>query len=134
MENYILKVENICKSFSTVEVLHSLSFNVRYGEILGIIGENGAGKSTMMKILTGIYLKSSGDIIFEEQKSDLKKPIDAKKIGISIIPQEFNLIKDLTVCDNIFLGSELRKNVSVNFSGVVRRKNFRKIFDKFPNA
>ena len=110
MENYILKVENICKSFSTVEVLHSLSFNVRYGEILGIIGENGAGKSTMMKILTGIYLKSSGDIIFEEQKIDLKKPVDAKKIGLSIIPQEFNLIKDLTVCDNIFLGSELRKN------------------------
>jgi len=110
MGNVILKVENISKSFSTVEVLHSLSFNVRYGEILGIIGENGAGKSTMMKILTGIYLKSSGDIIFEEQKIDLKKPIDAKKIGISIIPQEFNLIKDLTVCDNIFLGSELRKN------------------------
>jgi len=110
MGNVILKVENISKSFSTVEVLHSLSFNVRYSEILGIIGENGAGKSTMMKILTGIYLKSSGDIIFEEQKIDLKKPIDAKKIGISIIPQEFNLIKDLTVCDNIFLGSELRKN------------------------
>ncbi len=110
MENDILKAENICKSFSTVEVLHSVSFTIRYGEILGIIGENGAGKSTMMKILSGIYLKSSGDIIFEGQKIDLKKPADAKKIGISIIPQEFNLIKDLTVCDNIFLGSELRKN------------------------
>jgi ribose transport system ATP-binding protein len=110
MENVILKAENICKSFSTVEVLHSVSFTIRYGEILGIIGENGAGKSTMMKILSGIYLQSSGDIIFEGQKIDLKKPADAKKIGISIIPQEFNLIKDLTVCDNIFLGSELRKN------------------------
>ena len=110
MENDILKAENICKSFSTVEVLHTVSFTIRYGEILGIIGENGAGKSTMMKILSGIYLKSSGDIIFEGQKIDLKKPADAKKIGISIIPQEFNLIKDLTVCDNIFLGSELRKN------------------------
>jgi ribose transport system ATP-binding protein len=110
MENVILKAENICKSFSTVEVLHSVSFTIRYGEILGIIGENGAGKSTMMKILSGIYLQSSGDIIFEGQKIDLKKPVDAKKIGISIIPQEFNLIKDLTVCDNIFLGSELRKN------------------------
>jgi len=110
MENIILKAENICKSFSTVEVLHSVSFTIRYGEILGIIGENGAGKSTMMKILSGIYLQSSGEIIFEEQKIDLKKPIDAKKIGISIVPQEFNLIKDLTVCDNIFLGSELIKN------------------------
>ena len=110
MENIILKAENICKSFSTVEVLHSVSFTIRYGEILGIIGENGAGKSTMMKILSGIYLQSSGDIIFEGQKIDLKKPVDAKKIGISIVPQEFNLIKDLTVCDNIFLGSEHRKN------------------------
>ena len=110
MENIILKAENICKSFSTVEVLHSVSFTIRYGEILGIIGENGAGKSTMMKILSGIYLQSSGEIIFEGQKIDLKKPIDAKKIGISIVPQEFNLIKELTVCDNIFLGSELIKN------------------------
>lgn len=110
MENIILKAENICKSFSTVEVLHSVSFTIRYGEILGIIGENGAGKSTMMKILSGIYLQSSGEIIFEGQKIDLKKPIDAKKIGISIVPQEFNLIKDLTVCDNIFLGSELIKS------------------------
>ena len=110
MENVILKVENICKSFSTVEVLHNVTFTARYGEILGVIGENGAGKSTMMKILSGIYLQSSGDIFFEEQKIDLKKPADAKKIGINIIPQEFNLIKDLTVCDNIFLGSELTKN------------------------
>jgi ribose transport system ATP-binding protein len=110
MENVILKIEHICKSFSTVEVLHNLSFSVLKGEILGIIGENGAGKSTMMKILSGIYLQSSGNVFFEGQKVDIKKPSDAKKIGITLIPQEFNLIKDLTVYENVFLGSEIRKN------------------------
>jgi len=110
MKNSILTVENICKSFSTVEVLHSVSFSIQKGEILGIIGENGAGKSTMMKILSGIYLQTSGDIYFESKKVVIKRPADAKKIGITIIPQEFNLIKELKVYENIFLGSEIRKN------------------------
>ncbi len=103
----ILQASNICKSFSTVEVLHNISFEIERGEILGIIGENGAGKSTMMKILAGIHTPTSGDIYFEGEKVLINKPLDAKKIGISIIPQEFNLINDLSVYDNIFLGSEL---------------------------
>lgn len=107
MDNVILRVADICKSFSTVEVLHNISFQISKGEILGIIGENGAGKSTMMKILSGIYTPTSGEIYFEGSRVIIDKPADAKKIGISIIPQEFNLIKDLTVYDNIFLGSEL---------------------------
>lgn len=110
MEDIILKVKDICKSFLTVEVLHSISFETRRGEILGIIGENGAGKSTMMKILAGIYTPTSGEIYFEGIKVVINKPGDAKKIGISIIPQEFNLISDLTVYDNIFLGSELLRS------------------------
>ncbi len=107
MDDIILRAEDICKSFSTVEVLHNISFEISRGEILGVIGENGAGKSTMMKILAGIYTPSSGDIFFEGKKVSINKPADAKKIGISIIPQEFNLINDLTVYDNIFLGSEI---------------------------
>ena len=107
MDNVILRVTDICKSFSTVEVLHNISFQISKGEILGIIGENGAGKSTMMKILSGIYTPTSGEIYFEGSRVIIDKPADAKKIGISIIPQEFNLINDLTVYDNIFLGSEL---------------------------
>ena len=106
-KNVILKVANICKSFSTVEVLHNISFEISRGEILGVIGENGAGKSTMMKILAGLHTPSSGEIFFEGEKVIINKPLDAKKIGISIIPQEFNLVNDLTVYDNIFLGSEI---------------------------
>ena len=114
MKNVILEAKNISKSFSKVEVLHNVSFSIKTGEILGVIGENGAGKTTMMKILSGIYLQDSGDIFFEGNKVDIKKPADAKKIGITLIPQEFNLIKDLTVSENIFLGSEIKKNFYLN--------------------
>ena len=109
MNDEIVNVENICKSFSTVEVLHNISFGIRRGEILGIIGENGAGKSTMMKILSGVYELSSGQIFFEGKPVQIDSPQDAKKMGISIIPQEFNLINDLSVYNNVFLGSELLK-------------------------
>jgi len=114
VKNVILEAKNISKSFSKVEVLHNVSFSIKTGEILGVIGENGAGKTTMMKILSGIYLQDSGDIFFEGNKVDIKKPADAKKIGITLIPQEFNLIKDLTVSENIFLGSEIKKNFYLN--------------------
>jgi ribose transport system ATP-binding protein len=103
----LVRTENIGKSFSSVPVLQNINLEIRRGEILGVIGENGAGKSTLMKILSGIYTPSSGNVLFEGRKVEIRKPIDAKRIGISIIPQEFNLIKDLAVYDNIFLGSEL---------------------------
>ncbi len=109
MSDEIIRVENVCKSFSTVEVLHSVSFSINRGEVLGIIGENGAGKSTMMKILSGIYTLTSGEIIFEGEHVLIQTPEEAKKLGISIIPQEFNLINDLSVYNNVFLGSELTK-------------------------
>jgi ribose transport system ATP-binding protein len=107
LNSTLVRTENIGKSFLSVPVLQNINIEIRRGEILGVIGENGAGKSTLMKILSGIYLPSSGTILFAGREVDIRKPIDAKRIGISIIPQEFNLIKDLSVYDNIFLGSEL---------------------------
>jgi ribose transport system ATP-binding protein len=107
MSEALVRIENIWKKFSTVPVLKNISIEIRKGEILGIIGENGAGKSTLMKILSGIHTATSGNVWFEGKKIDIRDPIGAKRIGITIIPQEFNLIKDLTVYDNVFLGSEL---------------------------
>ncbi len=107
MNGTLVRTENIGKTFSSVPVLQNINIEIRRGEILGVIGENGAGKSTLMKILSGIYTPSSGSVLFEGKKVEIRKPIDAKRIGISIIPQEFNLINDLSVYDNIFLGSEL---------------------------
>ena len=109
MTDILLKTEAICKEFSGVPVLKDIDLEIVRGEVLGIIGENGAGKSTLMKIMGGIYTPTSGKLIFEGRPVVIREPSDAKKLGISLIPQEFNLVKDLTVYDNIFLGSEIRQ-------------------------
>lgn len=115
--NVLLKTQDINKEFSSVPVLKNINIEIIRGEILGIIGENGAGKSTLMKILSGIYTATSGKVIFEENPVIIKDPQNAKHLGITLIPQEFNLIKELTVYDNIFLGSEKIKK-----SGLLNKK------------
>ncbi len=109
MSDTLLATRDISKDFSSVYVLNNVNVEVIRGEILGIIGENGAGKSTLMKILSGVYTPTSGEILFEGETVVIREPMDAKKLGISLIPQEFNLIRELTVYDNVFLGSELRQ-------------------------
>jgi ABC-type sugar transport system, ATPase component len=104
-----MKTVNISKEFSGVTVLDRMNLEIRRGEIFGIIGENGAGKSTFIKILSGTYLPSKGEIIFEGKPVHFKDTGAAKHIGISAIPQEFNLINNLNVYENIFLGKEYRK-------------------------
>jgi ribose transport system ATP-binding protein len=113
----LLKTIDIGKEFSAVPVLKEINIEILRGEILGIIGENGAGKSTLMKIFSGIYTPTSGEIQFEGNKVAIPDPLSAKNLGISILPQEFNLVNDLTVYDNIFLGSEIRKK-----SGLLDKK------------
>ncbi|HET7839866.1 MAG TPA: sugar ABC transporter ATP-binding protein [Rectinemataceae bacterium] len=107
MGEVILRAEGINKDFGGVLVLKDVSLDVRRGEILGIIGENGAGKSTLMKILSGIYQPTSGRVLVEGKSVRIDTAIDARRLGISLVPQEFNLIRDLPVYNNVFLGSEL---------------------------
>lgn len=107
----LLSLEGIVKEFSSVRVLDRVSFSIREGEVMGLIGENGAGKSTLMKILSGIYQKSGGTIRLDGQPTDIPDYITAKKLGIGIVPQEFNLINYLTVFENIFLGNEIHKGL-----------------------
>jgi len=109
MNEILLETKGIGKQFSGVPVLKDIHIEVVRGEILGIIGENGAGKSTLMKILAGIYTPTSGGVVFEGKPAIIGEPHDAKRLGISLIPQEFNLIRELTVYDNVFLGSELSR-------------------------
>jgi ribose transport system ATP-binding protein len=106
MPEVLLRTEGICKSFSSVPVLKQINLEIYEGEILGLIGENGAGKSTLMKILAGIHAPSSGTIVLKGKPVDIRTPQMAKLLGISLIPQEFNLVKDLSVWENLFLGSE----------------------------
>lgn len=107
MSQALFSTSQISKEFSGVFVLNDITLDVYPGEVLGIIGENGAGKSTLLKIINGIYQLTSGELFLEGQKVDIKNPISAKRLGISMVPQEFNLIGALTVFENVFLGSEL---------------------------
>lgn len=102
----ILKLDNICKSFPGVRALYNAGLSVYPGKVMALMGENGAGKSTLMKILTGIYSKDSGSIHYQGQEVTFKNPKMSQLAGISIIHQELNIIPNLTIAENIFLGRE----------------------------
>lgn len=109
MDNYILDVRDVTKTFPGVVALDHVSLAVKRGEIHALVGENGAGKSTLMKILNGNYQKDSGQIIFDGEEVEIHNPDDARHLGISIIFQELNLVPHLSVAENIFMG-RLEKN------------------------
>lgn len=102
----LLQMKGISKSFPGVNALTNVQLDLHYGEVLALVGENGAGKSTLMKILTGIYEKDEGEIIFEGKPITPKNTKEAQELGISIIHQELNLMQDLTIAQNIFIGRE----------------------------
>src|SRR5699024_7921135 len=108
MSAKILEMKNISKSFPGVKALSNVQLDLYPGEVLALIGENGAGKSTLMKILTGIYQKDQGTIVFNGGKIALSNTKEAQELGINIIHQELNLMPDLTVAENIFIGREPR--------------------------
>ncbi|WP_202080655.1 sugar ABC transporter ATP-binding protein [Caldalkalibacillus salinus] len=109
-------MEGIHKTFSGVEVLKGVQFNLVSGECHALMGENGAGKSTLMKILSGIYRKDKGQINVKGETVHFSGPLDAISQGIAVIHQELNIIAELTVVENLFLGREL----TYGKSGVLR--------------
>lgn len=104
----LLIMEGINKSFSGVTVLDNVQFSLRQGEVHALMGENGAGKSTLMKILAGIYSKDAGSIQIEGTESVAASPKIAQQLGVAIIHQELNMIPDLSIQENIFLGREFK--------------------------
>lgn len=109
MTETILKMTNIGKSFSGVQALKNAALELRTGEVHALMGENGAGKSTLMKILTGIHTRDSGEIELFGEKVEFQNVKESQEKGISIIHQELNMMKDLTVAQNIFIGREFTK-------------------------
>src|ERR1700678_4214058 len=101
-----LEMRHIAKSFGGVRALRDVSLTARAGEVHAICGENGAGKSTLMKILAGAITDFEGEIHFKGQPVRFAGPREAEDAGIRIIYQELNLVPQLTVADNIFLGRE----------------------------
>ncbi len=112
----VLSMRNIAKAFGKFYALKGVDLTVWPGEIHALMGENGAGKSTLMKILAGAYTATSGEILIDGRPHAIKGPKDALAAGITLIYQEMQLAPNLTVAENIFLGSELARG------GLVQRK------------
>lgn len=108
MTQPIISIQNVSKHFGGTRALHDVSFDVMPGELHAICGENGAGKSTLMKILSGVITSYDGQLAVDGQVVRFQGTRDAESEGISIIHQELNLVEQLSVAANIFLGRELR--------------------------
>lgn len=107
----ILVLDKINKSFPGVHALKDMSFSVRKGEVHAICGENGAGKSTLMKVVTGVYRQDSGDIYVDGKKVDIKSPNNAFDQGIAIMYQETSLFNEMTILENMFLNHEIMRKI-----------------------
>lgn len=104
----MIEMKNIIKSFGSNKVLKDVSITIKNGEICALIGENGAGKSTLMNILGGVHKMDSGSIYLDGEKVEFLTPADSLNSGIAFIHQELNLINDLPIFENMFLGREIK--------------------------
>ncbi len=104
MADVVLEMKNLSKSFAKNKVLNGINLTIKKGSVLGLMGENGAGKSTMMKCLFGIYAKDEGQFLLDGNPIDFKNPKEALESGVAMVHQELNQCLDRTVTDNLFLG------------------------------
>ncbi len=118
----VLQMQNITKRFPGVVALDDVSFDVHEGEVHCLMGENGAGKSTLMKVMNGIYTEYEGQILLDGQPIRLHSTKDAQQYGLGMIHQELNLVPELTVYENIFLGRELRTRFGTLDSGTMQKE------------
>jgi ABC-type sugar transport system ATPase subunit len=110
----LLQMQGIRKSFVGVEVLHGVDLDLRPGEVHAIVGENGAGKSTLMKILAGVYTPDEGSISIDGGEQHFAHPAQAQSAGVGIVYQEFNLLPERNVAENVFVGREPIKHGMVD--------------------
>lgn len=128
-QEYVLEAKDICKSFGQVRVLKNAGLSIKKGEIHALVGENGAGKSTIIKVISGSYSKDQGSIKIDGKDIDINTPREAAEAGIRVIHQEINMVKTLTVAENIFLGNYPRKS----YGGIDWKKlneDARKVMDQ----
>ncbi|MFL3051258.1 MAG: sugar ABC transporter ATP-binding protein [Candidatus Neomarinimicrobiota bacterium] len=127
-KSHILQIQDIDKSFPGVHALKSVSLTLSKGQVLALLGENGAGKSTLIKILGGVFKADKGKIVLQGIDTKHHSPKDAQENGISVIYQEFNLIPDLKVYENIFLGKEKKGKFFVEKNAEIQKSL--DLFDK----
>ncbi len=117
-----IEMTGINKSFGTNQVLKDAGFVLEDGEVHALMGENGAGKSTLMKILTGVYTRDDGTVIVDGEEVVYKSPQAAEKAGIVFIYQELNVLFDMTVEENLFMGKEITKGFGICDKKAMREK------------
>ena len=115
MGKVLLEMKHISKSFGSVQALKDVSIDLHEGEVLALMGENGAGKSTLMNILSGSLLPQEGGIYVDGQQVNVTDPVAARKYGIAKIHQELQIVPELNVAENIFLGRWFKKGALVDF-------------------
>ncbi len=109
MAQAVLELDNISKHFGAIQAVNGVSFRIEPGEVVGLMGDNGAGKSTVVKMIAGNFRPSAGHIKMEGREIVMSKPVDARHHGIEIVHQDLALCDNLTAAANVFLGRELRK-------------------------
>jgi ABC-type sugar transport system ATPase subunit len=105
-KNVTLETKYLCKYFGGIKAIHNVNFELYEDEIVGIVGDNGAGKSTFIKTISGIYRKNAGQILINGKEAEIENPSDARKYGIETVYQEQGVIPILDAASNIFLGRE----------------------------
>lgn len=130
MSEVLLQMEGITKEFPGVLALNNCQFELLRGEVHALMGENGAGKSTMMKILTGVYQKDEGTVTYKGRPVELTNPKAASDAGISMIHQELNLAPDLTVAQNIFIGREPRRKLRLFLDDQALHRQVKALFQR----
>ncbi len=116
----LLSISGVSKLFPGVKALDNVSFDIRPGEIMALLGENGAGKSTLIKVLTGVYRRNAGTILLSGREISPHSTADAQAMGIGTVYQEVNLLPNMSVADNLFIGREPRRLGLINRRALIQ--------------
>ena len=133
MRDPVIEMQGITKSFPGVRALSEVSFDVRPGEVQALVGENGAGKSTLIKILSGVHHADSGAVRLDGREVRFSHPVESLRAGIAVIYQEFSLLPERTVAQNLFLGREPRTRLGL-IDGARMRAETREVLALFAAA
>jgi simple sugar transport system ATP-binding protein len=118
----LVEMKSISKTFGAVRALQSVNFEIMPAEIIGLVGDNAAGKSTLMKILSGAYIADQGEILIDGKKIFISNPVDSRALGIEMLYQNFALAGNINIYQNIFLGRELTKDYLSGLFKILNKK------------
>jgi len=103
----VVEMRNIKKSFGAVQALRGVNLTLHHNEVMGLVGDNAAGKSTLMKVLSGAYIPDDGEILIDGEKVHFSNPMEARRVGIEMVYQDYALSNNLDVAANVFMGREV---------------------------